>query len=53
MNSWLTDFPYRINIGIDVFIITIILACLAALATVSFQSIKAAFENPVKALKSE
>ena len=53
MESWLTDFAYHIAIGADIFIITLLLVGFVALATVSFQSIKAAFENPIKALKSE
>jgi ABC-type antimicrobial peptide transport system permease subunit len=53
MDSWLTDFAYRIQIGMDIFIITLLLAGFAALATVGFQSIRAALENPVNALKSE
>ena len=53
MENWLTDFPYRVNIELDVFILTIALSCLAALVTVSYQSVKAAFENPVNSLKTE
>jgi len=53
MNSWLKDFPYRVNISWWVFGIAIIVALAIALLTVSFQAIKAALANPVKSLRTE
>jgi putative ABC transport system permease protein len=53
MNSWLKDFPYRVNISWWVFGIAIIAALVVALLTVSFHAIKAAFANPVKSLRTE
>src|SRR6187401_803343 len=53
MNSWLKDFPYRVNISWWVFGIAIIAALTIALLTVSFQAIKAALTNPVKSLRTE
>ena len=53
MNSWLKDFPYRVNISWWVFGIAIIAALAVALLTVSFQAIKAALANPVKSLRTE
>ena len=53
MNSWLKDFPYRVNISWWVFGIAIIAALAIALVTVSFQAIKAALANPVKSLRTE
>jgi putative ABC transport system permease protein len=53
MNSWLNDFAYRINISAWVFVAAGLLAVVIALATISFQSIKAAIVSPVKSLKSE
>jgi putative ABC transport system permease protein len=53
MNKWLQDFEYRINISVWVFVIAAVLALLIALATVSFQAIKAALANPVKSLRTE
>jgi putative ABC transport system permease protein len=53
MNKWLQDFSYRINIGITVFVIAGAAALLIALATVSFQAMKAAIANPIKSLRSE
>jgi putative ABC transport system permease protein len=53
MYKWLQDFAYRINIQWWVFLIAAAAALLIALATVSFQAIKAALANPVKSLRSE
>jgi putative ABC transport system permease protein len=53
MNEWLSDFVYRIDISLWAFIISGGIALLIALATVSFQAIKAAFANPVESLRYE
>ena len=53
MNKWLQDYTYRINIEWTTFLFTGILAIAIALLTVSFQSIKAAFANPIKSLRTE
>ena len=53
MNTWLQDFAYRINVGWWVFIVAIAVAAIIALATVSYQAIKAAVSNPVKSLRTE
>lgn len=53
MNNWLQNFAYRINISWWVFLIAGALAFLIALATISFQAIKAASANPVKSLRTE
>lgn len=53
MNKWLNDFAYKIEIGMDTFIISALITCLIALFTVSFQAIKAAIANPVKSIKYE
>jgi putative ABC transport system permease protein len=53
MNSWLEEFAYRINIGWWVFLIAGLSAIFIALATVSYQAIKAAIANPVKSLRTE
>jgi putative ABC transport system permease protein len=52
MNSWLQGFDYRIQIGGWTFLISGLLAVLIALATVSYQAIKAAVANPVKSLRT-
>jgi putative ABC transport system permease protein len=53
MAKWLEDFAYRINIGWWVFAIAGTIAFLIAMATISFQAIKAALTNPVKNLRTE
>jgi putative ABC transport system permease protein len=53
MHNWLNDFAYRINISVWIFICAGLLAVLIALATISFQAIKAAVANPVKSLRTE
>jgi putative ABC transport system permease protein len=53
MHKWLQDFAYRIDISWWVFVLAGILAIMVAIATISFQAIKAAMSNPVKSLRSE
>jgi ABC-type antimicrobial peptide transport system permease subunit len=53
MNKWLSSYDYRINISAWVFIIAGSMAILIALATVSFQAIRAARANPTKSLRTE
>lgn len=53
MNKWLSGFAYHIPVNFMVFVYAGIAALLVALITVSFESVKAASTNPVKALRSE
>ncbi|HMB92483.1 MAG TPA: FtsX-like permease family protein, partial [Rhodothermales bacterium] len=53
MQRWLEGFAYRISQGPGVFVLTGGLVLLIALATVSYQSIKAALADPVKSLRYE
>jgi len=53
MNRWLADFAYRIEIGAGVFLLAGTAAVLIALATVSWQSLRAATANPVESLRTE
>jgi putative ABC transport system permease protein len=53
MSKWLQDFAYRINISWWIFALAGGIALVIALATVSYQAIKAATANPVKALRTE
>ncbi|MEP6727559.1 MAG: ABC transporter permease, partial [Bacteroidota bacterium] len=53
MNKWLQDFAYRTPLSWWIFVLAGALAIIIALATVSFQAIKAAIVNPVKSLRSE
>lgn len=53
MNRWLNDFAYHTELSWHVFLLAGLIATGIALATVSFQSIKAALTDPVKSLKTE
>jgi putative ABC transport system permease protein len=53
MNKWLEDFAYRIDISWWMFVLVGAIAFIIALATTSFQTIKAAVVNPVDSLRSE
>lgn len=53
MSKWLEGFVYRIDMPWPTFLIAGVLSFAIALTTVFFQSIKASYSNPVKALKYE
>ncbi len=53
MQRWLDGFAYRITLSWSVFAIAGAAAVTVALLTVSFQALKAARSNPVKALRTE
>jgi putative ABC transport system permease protein len=53
MDMWLQDFAYRIDIDWWLFVAAGCIAFLVALLTVSYQAIKSATANPVKALRYE
>jgi putative ABC transport system permease protein len=53
MHQWLQDYVYRINISWWIFAAGGLVAIIIAIATISFQVIKAAIANPVKSLRTE
>ena len=53
INNWLKGFAYRIDINWIIFLVACLVALFVALATVSYESIKAAVANPVKSLRTE
>jgi putative ABC transport system permease protein len=53
MNNWLQDFAYRISLGWLPFALAGFLALLIAVITVSFLAMRAATNDPVKALRYE
>jgi ABC-type antimicrobial peptide transport system permease subunit len=53
MHQWLQEYAYRINISWWLFVAGGLVAIVIALATISFQAIKAALANPVKSLRTE
>lgn len=52
-HEWLDSFAYRTEIGLGIFLLTGALVVLIALATVSYQSIRAALADPVRSLRYE
>ena len=50
---WLEDFAYRTPIELWVFVVAIAGALVLAMGTISFQSMKVAYQNPVDSLKDE
>lgn len=53
MYKWLSDYPYRVSIQWWVFVGAGLLSLFVALATVSYQAIRAALSNPVESLRTE
>jgi putative ABC transport system permease protein len=53
MHEWLQGFAYRTSVQWWVFALAGILALVIAVATISFQAIKAAIANPVESLRTE
>jgi predicted permease len=53
MHQWLQDYVYRININWWLFAVGGLASIIIALATISFQAVKAALANPVKSLRNE
>jgi len=53
MNRWLQNFAYRVHVVLDIFLLSGGIALVLALATISFQSIKAARANPIDSIRYE
>ncbi len=53
MRRWLHSFAYRIDIGIEIFLIAGVMAFWISVLTISFQVIKAALNDPADALRYE
>ncbi len=51
--NWLSDFPFRINIGADIYLLAALFTFVIAFLTISYQTFKATRINPVEALKGE
>lgn len=51
--NWLDQFPYRIQFTFDLYLIPLLILTVIALATISFQTFRAATTNPVNSLKNE
>ena len=53
MQTWLDDFPYRVELNPGVFVLSGLAALLIAWLTVGYQAFKAAASNPADALHAE
>ncbi len=53
LDDWLSNFYYRTNLSLWVFIVSGILGIIIAMLTISYESFKAAMANPANALKVE
>ena len=53
MSKWLQGFAYRVGLDVWIFLLGGTLALAIALATVSYQAVRAALANPVDALRYE
>ena len=53
LSKWLERFAYREGMGIMIFILSAVVVFLVGYLTISYQSLKAAFANPVDAIRTE
>lgn len=51
--NWLNDFAYRIDLTVVPFLVSTALAIFIALVATSFQSVRAALQNPADSLRNE
>jgi ABC-type antimicrobial peptide transport system permease subunit len=53
MSRWLNDFAYRTSLSWEVFVGALLCTVVVTFVAVSFQTLRAAVRNPVRALRSE
>lgn len=53
LSKWLERFAYREGLNITIFIFSVIIVFIVGYLTISYQSLKAAFANPVDAIRTE
>ena len=53
MNDWLENFVYRIDVGLGVFLSTIVVTFIIAGATVGYRAMRSALANPAKSIRYE
>ncbi len=53
MSNWLSTFEYHVSIGAGIFLMAGGISMLIAIATISYQTLKTVWTNPVKSLKYE
>jgi len=53
LNDWLKNYPQRIELGVDIVVVPVVLMILIALFTIGYQTFKAAHMNPVSSLRAD
>jgi putative ABC transport system permease protein len=53
MRRWLEGFTYKVDIAIELFVLTIVATLILALLTVIYQALRAALADPSKSLRYE
>lgn len=53
MSKWLEDFSYRVDMPVWIFALAAFLAIAVSILTVGYQSMRAALNSPIEALRSE
>lgn len=53
MQKWLNDYVYRIDMSLSPFVVSIVVLTAVTAVLIALQTIKAAFANPIKSLRSE
>lgn len=53
MQRWLSEFAYRMDLGVGVFVMSVVLACLMAVIAISYQALRAARLDPAQTLQDE
>jgi putative ABC transport system permease protein len=53
MDQWLSQFQFRIEMGWELFVVSMMAGLVVALLAVSYHSVKAALINPADTLKYE
>ncbi|WP_421765300.1 ABC transporter permease [Ekhidna sp.] len=53
MNSWLSDFEYKIELGVGIFVMAFLVLMIVTLAISMLQTMKASLMNPSEILKDE
>ena len=53
MGAWLEDFPYRVDLGLGVFVLAGLVALVISWLTVGYQAFRAATANPADAVHGE
>lgn len=53
MENWLQGFAYRVELGLDLFLLSGLLALIVAVSTVCYQSVRASLADPVSSLRYE